>query len=429
MNLADALDVVATPLRIPVRSNRQLIDTLHPFLSGHARAHPVPRLHRDHWIRPVDLLRALAVATRPRYQHDVHDAYAQWALLRYLGVFARAADGSCRLSAAGRRIAGRQRGVLSEELSIGLAALLSCNWLASAGALGATVDLIDVDVLIDSGAAWISKASGSKRRPDYLVVHRAPDIRMGLVECKGTKVASGSARQLCSAHDQLGSLLVNGAPARGLAVSAIVADNAVSCAAIQRMPPLTGGSGEILSDDVVPLGWLEAWWGGPMMGEDDVPTFHSALDVRVDARESRRAGAVDPESVVSAVLAASWSIIAEFGGNDEGLQRWSDSRLNRRGGAERRRRIATSYGEDIVVRGVSNVVALPGGRLEVVFGLLDYVDDALTAGSSTDVIETQARVRRQSVAAEPRSADDDQSPDEVIAIGPDGTAMLLRRLG
>ena len=94
-----ALRVVGPPLRFPGKGDSVLVEKVRPHVTGNddwlRGAH---RLHGGALIRPVDILRALAVATRPRYEGSVYDVYASWAVLRYIGVFDSRAKGlvACR---------------------------------------------------------------------------------------------------------------------------------------------------------------------------------------------------------------------------------------------------------------------------------------------------------------------------------------------
>jgi hypothetical protein len=66
------------------------------------------------FLRPVEALHLLSLVTAPAYSaDDLHDAYAWWGLLRYLGFFDREAGTQARpmrcVSHAGAQVAGDQR--------------------------------------------------------------------------------------------------------------------------------------------------------------------------------------------------------------------------------------------------------------------------------------------------------------------------------
>jgi hypothetical protein len=83
MDLRSALRVVGTPLRFPGKGDSALVEKVRPHVTGDDDwLGEAPRLHGGASIRPVDILRAVAVATRPRYEGSVYDVYASWAVLR-----------------------------------------------------------------------------------------------------------------------------------------------------------------------------------------------------------------------------------------------------------------------------------------------------------------------------------------------------------
>ncbi|MEV4411380.1 hypothetical protein [Catellatospora sp. NPDC049609] len=80
---------------------------------------------------------------------------------------------------------------------------------------------------------------------------------------------------------------------------------------------------------------------------------------------------------------------------------------------------------DVTVRGTRSVVSLPGGELEMVLGVEAGVDDALTRGVPSEILAAQERVAmRRSTRVDP----DARAGDDVVAIGDDGSALVLRPL-
>ena len=69
------------------------------------------------------------------------------------------------------------------------------------------------------------------------------------------------------------------------------------------------------------------------------------------------------------------------------------------------------------------MVAVPGGRLEVVLGVLDFVDEALRDGSSAAINDAQ---RRAAAMSGDRIAFNNPVDGEVTAFGADGSALVLR---
>jgi hypothetical protein len=69
VDLCSALRIVGTPLGFPGRGDSALVEKVRPHVTGDDDwLREANRLHGGASIRPVDILRALAVATRPRYE-------------------------------------------------------------------------------------------------------------------------------------------------------------------------------------------------------------------------------------------------------------------------------------------------------------------------------------------------------------------------
>ncbi|PTA47470.1 hypothetical protein [Micromonospora sp. RP3T] len=81
----------------------------------------------------------------------------------------------------------------------------------------------------------------------------------------------------------------------------------------------------------------------------------------------------------------------------------------------------TRSGLEVV--GVRNLITLPGGELEVVFGLAVEVDEALGDRDADRVFEAQRRVvgRR----AQERDAARREPNDDVTAVSDDGAVLML----
>lgn len=429
MDLEQALRTVNTRLHLPGTSTATLAQQVRGLAApAHLRIWPVDELDGGAVLRPADVLLALAVATRPRYEADVHDAHAQWALLRYLGVFD--IDGrDIALSPAGRRIVGNQRRVFSEEMGIGFAVCLARRWSVIGTSTPGSVMVLDVDVLLDpaGGGAFLPAVTVGSRRPDYVLVNAdAGQVRLALLECKGTKIRSYVPRQLAAASEQLADLRIDGVELPGLAVGSLLANDTVEYFAVQRQPDPTGSQGDSFPahGDVLHPWTLEdlpaaaSYWSDPFIVRA-VDPFGSAAEAR-----SRISAPREPGEVLAApVLAASWGVLADLAGNDVAVRRWADA-------AERvvprrpRPRDEFAAPDGSLIRGVSNIVTLPGGRLEVVLGVLDYIDDALSNGDSDDILRAQ-RTSAANRGRIQRAAEVDVSAG-VIAHGDDGSVLLLR---
>jgi hypothetical protein len=301
-------------------------------------------------VRPAEALHLLSLVTRPAYyEDDVHDAYAWWGLLRYLGFFDHEQDDPqnpvLRVSLAGRRVAGAQRRVASEELGIAFGVLVATTVLREKFGPGVPVSIVDVDLLVrDSGY-------GSSSRADYLLVSHAADAppgdRMFFLECKGTSDPAKSCAQLTKAVSQIARPLF-GRLAPGLAVSTVTSTDQLSYAAME----LTG----------------------------------------VGAAETRRDDE-DTHGLASASLRSSWALLGHYGGNQAAVQQWSPNRVGnmRVAGGERRIRIESAHGPAV---GITRTFDLGDRQLAITWALDLRVDDALTSGDYAAVLAAQQAFAR-----------------------------------
>lgn len=234
---------------------------------------------------------------------------------------------------------------------------------------------------------------------------------MGLLECKGTRSRGHAVKQLASGVEQLAGVVVNSQALPGLVVSSVVSDHEITYFAVST----DGGLSE--SDVMDKYANLSVEFD-PIRVEDpdfldvQIPSFSSADEALLGQPDSQEA------TLASAALAESWASIADLSGNDDGVRRWTPSDASDRG-APRRREREEWITPSRRVRGISNTVTLPGGRLEAVLGVLDFVDEAISSGDSLQISEAQGRA-----AAMERSVE--VVDDVVTAYGSDGTALLLR---
>jgi hypothetical protein len=146
-----------------------------------------------------------------------------------------------RVSPAGQAIVGRQRGVASEDLGIGFGVLLARHWLRHSGIAHGAINIIDVDVALESCLLKLqSKSAGNRpQRPDYLLHAYDPSRgchHVRVLECKGTIDDKRADKQLASAVEQLGAATVAGCARTGLAVSTITSSDQVLYKALECLP-------------------------------------------------------------------------------------------------------------------------------------------------------------------------------------------------
>lgn len=426
MNLSDALHAVSTPMRLPGVSDQALADRVNTG-SGHRGGGMEPTvLDGGSTEIGVDVLRRLAQATRPLYTDGVYDLYTHWAMLRYLGVFeppSPRGTPNFALSAAGRRVVGNQRRVLSEELGIGFAIGLAESWMrARVPGPYTPFRAIDIDMALTDGSIQAARAHKTvkaigTRRPDYLLILDDPSIpgrfRVSVLECKGTKNATNSIKQLINASTQLRGVKVANRMPAGLAVGTVIGDNRVTFNALQTRS-------EVSSTD--PYGRREETEGSDEVVDVDLEVLRSAPMPDID-----RLDVPSPAVLASWAMAMSWASLGDFAGNSNAFNRWASgslrNKLARDSGAQRDRvEEVAPDGTNLI--GVRNVLTFPGGRLEIFFGVTAGVDRALTAGDPEQLLLEQSRVAGGSDAPERGMRLADRG-DRVYSQGADGAALML----
>ncbi|GAB3328553.1 hypothetical protein RMN56_29170 [Micromonospora halotolerans] len=425
MDLRQALDIVAQPLTFAGVSDSQLCLDVQAYADQDLGVRHIPALHGEATVRPVDVLLRLAVATKPEYQTDLYEVHQHWSLLRYLGLFDADPDGQLCLSSAGQRIGGNQRRVTSEELGVGFAVHRAEEWMANRWPDSAIARVVDIDVALASGfiRAGAVKASVTQRRsrrPDYLLIAEIPGsddrYRYAVVECKGTKNWGYGLKQMASACVQLRGVAVAGRQPPGLAVGTVLADNWVYCRALELSP---GRRRTVLE---------------PTHRVEVSELFEDAAEVHVERETFERTVHVDidegeplsAENLVRAGVQSSWASLADFAGNDYAFRTWAPpvyrARLDRDADA-RPQRVRRQTPDGLEVVGVRNLITLPGGELEVVFGLAAEVDDALSESDADQVIEAQQSVAERGT---PDRTSSGREPDEIVtAVSKEGAVLML----
>jgi hypothetical protein len=158
---------------------------------------------QDLQIVPTYMLHRLGVVTTPAVE-NLADICSTWAYLRYLWAFDIPSPGSSnallRLSSAARDIDFHQKGLLSDQIGVGMAALLLGSYLDAPLAA-------DVSVAMDDPAWPIDLQYDAS--PDYLFFN-AMQTSLFIVECKGTQSSrSASLDQLRRGTEQVPSLTFN----------------------------------------------------------------------------------------------------------------------------------------------------------------------------------------------------------------------------
>jgi len=168
------------------------------------RAPGVPALS-DIRVAPLHLLHRLGVVTTPAIP-NLADICSTWAQYRYLWAFELPngqLDDRLRLSAPAKDIDFHQKGLMSDQIGVGMAALVMET-------LFNAPDATDVDVALDDPAWPIQLGSAS---PDY-IFQPVDKSTQYVVECKGTRSGrSNAVDQLRRGLEQVPSLtFTDGSP-------------------------------------------------------------------------------------------------------------------------------------------------------------------------------------------------------------------------
>ncbi|MBN1856435.1 MAG: hypothetical protein JW846_05710 [Dehalococcoidia bacterium] len=148
-------------------------------------------------VSPLELLHTIGLVTTPSIP-NLARLSATWAVLRYIWAFVptHKRGAPLKLSAWARSLDFHQKGLLSDEVGVGMAAVLMRRCLGKHRHVDITEALED--------PKWPIKRSGA-RLPDYLFYNKRSDAV--IVECKGTQSErSASMAQLCSGTGQLPSI-------------------------------------------------------------------------------------------------------------------------------------------------------------------------------------------------------------------------------
>ena len=194
---------LGTPRRVIIESSPALLASIQAKQAQHderlqAKGHP-PASQKSLTVvaqfspsftvqlKPIDLLHRLGVITTPVVP-NLADISSWWAYIRYLWAF-EPPDGTLndplRLSDAALGIDFHQKGLMSEELGVGMAALIMELYFNAPEA--ADVSLVVSD---QSLPAALFKAAS----PDYLFSN-ADGTTYYVVECKGTRCSRAAAVQ------------------------------------------------------------------------------------------------------------------------------------------------------------------------------------------------------------------------------------------
>ena len=150
-------------------------------------------------IRPIDLLHHLGLVSTPIIP-NLTDICSHWAYLRYLWAFeppSCTSNEPLRLSHDALSIDFHQKGLMSDEIGVGMAALIMAKYFHAP-------NVADVSVATKMQILPVQLTEAAS--PDYLFWN-AKQSKYYVVECKGTRCAKNVVlSQLCRGLEQLPSL-------------------------------------------------------------------------------------------------------------------------------------------------------------------------------------------------------------------------------
>lgn len=232
---------------------------------------------RDVYIRPVDLLHALGKVTTPPMPNLV-DICSWWAYYRYLWAFAPPHVGvKLRLSREAKEIDFHQKGLLSDEMGVGMAAYLMATFCNAPQSL-------DVDVAIRRRLLPVTTVHDVA--PDYIFFDAA-QTTFFVVECKGTQTSRANAmKQLVRGCEQVPSLqFTDGTIATALVVATHLSEDATNTYVLDPPPDDHVGDGSKVPDDPEQQDSSKPIEVAPNRWEvRDLAAFRRATQVGVQAR-------------------------------------------------------------------------------------------------------------------------------------------------
>jgi len=359
-------------------------------------------------VRPIDALLRLSLVTALTVADDVYALYKHWGWLRYLGAFDHLSHPR-RLTLdrqALEHVHANQRRVLSEDLGIGFGVLLAEKWCRASGALD-PIRTTDIDKVLRNSRQFpgLTPNQNSTRQPDYLMQFASASdpsaIESRLLETKGTANASNAISQLAYASTQIASLLLDGSPIQGVAISTISTVRGVKYLAID--PPEK-------SDPWIP--------------EDEQVEKAKRNAPRFD--ESEGILRADKNELLASATVTANATLADFAGLDEVATKWLPDDRILRTRRPRQIRSRSLRGSDYV--GSEFSIAAPGigGRLTVFQGVTLEVEEALQTGDDTRVRGAQdSFLRRNRPTIENADVNGEMSQQETTAISGEGAILHI----
>ena len=182
-------------------------------------------------LQPASLLHLIGLATTPPVP-NLADLSSTWALYRYVWAFAHAAPYLC-LSQTAKHIDFHQKGVLSDEMGVGMAYWIMSKYLHAGLPIDVDIALRNPRVAASMGFPVLQAVGDAS--PDYL--YPLPNGNYAIVECKGSQSGrSASLDQLRRGLEQVPSVsFANRQRAQEYVIATLLSTNCVDVLVID--PP------------------------------------------------------------------------------------------------------------------------------------------------------------------------------------------------
>jgi hypothetical protein len=405
-----------TPRLISVESSLNLIDEItvkqqqrDAYLQ--ARHKPLPSRkplslvagfpeYREIAVQPIQLLHRLGVVTTPAIE-NLADLCSTWAYYRYLWAFempiGQPAPERLRLSSDAIDIDFHQKGLMSDQLGVGVAALIMASDFNAPEAA-------DVSTALDD-PTW--NFTLGRESPDYLFFDPA-QTRLYVVECKGTRCSRQEAvNQLRRGTEQLPSLQFRDGRA---APPAFVIGTMMSKSSFRVLmidPPGEEDSPRITAEDRPRKTGIRSW---------DIP---------------------NSEKFDLASRAVSQSKALMFGGADEIAAKKMDNLYERRRRLPRPTPRKTEITENEFGRfsGIRERMPVRDRlRVEIFQGIDESLRTAYERDDLAEIVAERGRVVRRTGIVDPDNPlrgfgvhyDERQNQKIVQSVAPDGTLLEMR---
>lgn len=406
MSVSSPIQTLRTPGTVEGRSDARLVGQVHkqaarelakiqppPFVLL-KRLVPAAGLNTRIQVRPIDALLRLSRATALKLPPRVASASKWWPVLRYLGAFTHVNGQLAIDPTATATLRENERRVFSEELGVGFGILLAERWCRNLGADGA-ISALDASIVLRKPRNNLTKVGSLI--PDYILRYTQRSLpgmsNFVTLECKGTRNVSTAPKQLGHAMRQVDALRLNGSPLPGVGISTVTSSDIV----FRAVDPPSDSAATAFSQK----------------------ELQEARSREIAATIEQDKVFVDRDEYLKSTILLDNAALAAFGGDFTAARLWAPtSQLNR---------FPESHEPLHSIdngrwRGRSLRVETATGEIEIFLGVASSVAEAM---QSTD--DRYVRTAQDEVLHELAPLDLDGDDDEALAIGNDGSMLMIRR--